>query len=178
VPWREAVAGLRRLGDFPFANPAPRGTPRVSDAGLPGEDRSNLYICLSCWRDGTAPKAEGARTDGRRLFEAVEVLLAEMGEDAPVEAMPTLCFANCKQGCSAAIGAPGKWSYLLGRLGPEHAADLLIYAAAYRQARAGVVLPSGRPASLQHSVIARFPAYLDADTLATMRLAAMKDAAE
>ena len=169
MPWREAVAGLPAWGLLPFANPAPRGTPRVSDAGLPGEDRPKLYICLSCRREGTTPEAEGARADGRRLFEAVEALLAEMGEAAPVEAVPTLCFANCEQGCSAAIGAPGKWSYLMGRLGPEHAADLLAYAVAYRQARAGVVLPSGRPASLQHTVIARFPAYLDADYLAAMR---------
>lgn len=150
----------------------------MSDAGLPGEDRPKLYICLSCRREGTTPEAEGARADGRRLFEAVEALLDEMGAAAPVEAVPTLCFANCEQGCSAAIGAPGKWSYLMGRLGPEHAADLLAYAVTYRKARAGVVLPSGRPASLQHTVIARFPAYLDADYLAAMKDAAMKDAAE
>jgi predicted metal-binding protein len=150
----------------------------VSDAGLPGEDRPNLYVCLSCWREGTAPKPEGVATDGRRLFEAVETLLDKMGTDAPVEAVPMLCFANCEQGCSAAIGAPGKWSYLMGRLGPEHAEDLLTYATAYRKARAGVVLPSGRPSSLQHTVIARFPAHLDAAYLDAMRLAATKDAAE
>ena len=77
-----------------------------------------------------------------------------------------------------AIGAPGKWSYLLGGLGPEHAADLLTYASAYAEAKAGVVLPSGRPASLQQAVIARFPTHLDAATLDAMRLAAMPEAAE
>jgi predicted metal-binding protein len=46
----------------------------------------------------------------------------------------------------------------MGELTPEHAADLLTYAAAYAKAKTGVVLPSGRPASLQTSVIARFPA--------------------
>ena len=46
----------------------------------------------------------------------------------------------------------------MGELTPGHAADLLTYAAAYAKAKTGVVLPSGRPASLQTSVIARFPA--------------------
>jgi predicted metal-binding protein len=111
--------------------------------------------------------------DGRRLFDAVQALLMQMGEAAPVRAIPTLCFANCERGCSVAIGAPGKWSYLLGGLGPEQADDLLTYAVAYAKAKAGVVLPSGRPTSLQTAVIARFPAHLDA-----AYLDAMKDAAE
>jgi predicted metal-binding protein len=72
-----------------------------------------------------------------------------------------LCFANCERGCSVAIAAAGKWTYLLGELGPEHAADLLTYAATYNNSRGGVVLPSKRPASLERAVIARFPAYLD-----------------
>lgn len=123
--------------------------------------RAELYVCLSCWRRGIKCEAEGVSTDGKRLFDQVTSRLAELGRDAPVRAIPILCFANCERGCSVAIASPGKWSYLLGELGPEHAADLLTYAATYNQARAGVVLPSKRPASLEHAVIARFPAHLD-----------------
>jgi hypothetical protein len=39
--------------------------------------------------------------------------------------LPTLCFANCERGCSVGIAATGKWSYVMGELTPEHAADLL-----------------------------------------------------
>jgi predicted metal-binding protein len=127
---------------------------------VPGDDRPTLYICLSCRREGTTPAPEGEATDGRRLFEAVQSLLADTGDGAPARAVPVLCFANCERGCSAAIAAPGKWSYLMGRLGPEHAPDLLTYAGVYRKSRAGVVLPSGRPASLRDTVIARFPTHL------------------
>ena len=81
-----------------------------------------------------------------------------MGKDAPAQVVPTLCFANCERGCSVGLSAAGKWSYLVGEIGPEHASDLLTYATAYAKAKTGVVLPSGRPASLQTSVIARFPA--------------------
>lgn len=103
---------------------------------------------------------EGEPTDGRRLYEAVKALVDDLGHCAPAQVFPTLCFANCERGCTIGIAAPGKWSYLVGDLGPEHAADLLTYAAAYAKAKAGVVLPSGRPASLQTNVIARFPATL------------------
>lgn len=132
----------------------------MSDESVPREIRPQLHVCVSCWLGGVASAAEGAQTDGRRLYDQILSLLAEMGEAAPVEVRPTLCFANCERGCSAGIAAPGKWSYLMGDLGPEHAADLLTYCHAYASAKTGVVLPSKRPPSLEKTVIARFPAPL------------------
>ena len=127
---------------------------------VPLEPRPHLYVCVSCRGRGAEPVAEGEQTDGRRLYVAVKAL-ADMGKDAPAQILPTLCFANCERGCTAGLSAAGKWSYLVGEIGPEHAGDLLIYAAAYAKAKTGVVLPSGRPASLQTSVIARFPAPIE-----------------
>jgi predicted metal-binding protein len=128
---------------------------------MPLELRPCLYVCVSCRRQGAEPAAEGEPTDGRRLYDALKSLADGMGGDAPAQVLPTLCFANCERGCSVGVAASGKWSYLVGEIGPEHAADLLTYAAAYAKAKAGVVLPSGRPASLQTSVIARFPASIE-----------------
>src|SRR6476660_579467 len=131
----------------------------VSDGiDVPLLNRPHLYICLSCRCRGADDVHEGEQTDGRRLYEAVKALADDMGHDAPVQVLPTLCFANCERGCSVGIAAAGKWSYLVGEIGPEHAADLLTYASAYAKAKTAVVLPSGRPPSLQTSVIARFPA--------------------
>lgn len=133
------------------------------------EERPSLLICVSCWRGGVAPPGfESMETDGRKLYERTKALAESMGDAMPARVVPNLCFANCERGCSAGIAAPGKWSYLMGDLGPEHAEDLLAYAATYGSAKAGVVLPSKRPASLEKTVIARFPA-APAD---------MKDAAE
>jgi predicted metal-binding protein len=128
---------------------------------VPEANRPQLYICISCRCRGADAAAEGEPADGLRLYDAVRSLVVEMGPAAPVQVLPTLCFANCERGCTAGITAPGKWSYLVGELAPELAADLLTYSAAYAKAKTGVVLPSGRPASMQTSVIARFPAYLE-----------------
>ena len=65
--------------------------------------------------------------------------------------------ASCTRACTAAISTPGKWSYLLGGLDPDHAADLLTYAGIYAAHASGAVLPSRRPASLRNAVVARLP---------------------
>jgi len=131
----------------------------VSDGiAAPHNNCPYLYVCVSCRCRGAQPAPDGEPADGRRLYEAVKSLADSMGDDAPAKVLPTLCFANCERGCSVGIAATGKWSYVMGELTPENAADLLIYAAAYAKAKTGVVLPSGRPTSLQTSVIARFPA--------------------
>jgi predicted metal-binding protein len=134
----------------------------VSDGtNVPLEPRPRLYVCLSCRRRGAPVADEGDTTDGRRLYDALKARADAMGMDAPAQIVPTLCFANCERGCSVGIAAAGKWSYLVGEVGPEHAADLLAYAATYATAATGVVLPSKRPASLQTNVIARFPAFFE-----------------
>ena len=61
------------------------------------------------------------------------------------------------QACSAAVSAPGKWSYILGFLTPDRAADLLEYGRAYANSEKGIVLRKERPDSLRNSIVARIP---------------------
>jgi predicted metal-binding protein len=119
----------------------------------------DLFICTTCQCRGAEPVADGDIADGLRLYRAVEARLAAMREPAPVRLHAISCFANCERGCSAAIAAPGKWSYLMGGLDAGLAGDLLTYAEAYRRSASGVLLPSRRPAALRDAVIARFPAH-------------------
>ena len=122
-------------------------------------------FCLRAAEGVAGDRAEGLEQHGNSPLHAagkrqrmLSALIAEMGTDAPAQVLPILCFANCERGCSAGISAAGKWSYLMGDLAPEHAADLLAYAETYAKAKTGVVLPSKRPPSLEKTVIARFPA--------------------
>ena len=55
---------------------------------------------------------------------------------------------------------PGKhFGYLLGRLTPEQAQDILDYARLYGASATGAVMPSRRAASLANAILSRFPAY-------------------
>ena len=122
--------------------------------GLPvSESLPYLHVCTTC-RAGR-PLAEGETAPGQYLHDAVAGLL---GDGSPVALLPVVCLASCERGCTAAISAPGKWSYLLGGLSAVDAADLLTYGAAYAASRTGTVLPSKRPASLARAILGRFPA--------------------
>ncbi len=115
-------------------------------------DRPVLHVCTTC-RAGL-PLAEGQTPPGRHMLDAVAALVAE---NPLVEVREVACLSSCETGCAAAISAPGKWTYLLGRLDTALAPDLLTYAAAYAASRTGTVLPSKRPASLGRMVLGRVP---------------------
>ena len=112
-----------------------------------------LHICITCRAGATL--AEGQAPPGAQLHAA---LAARPDAATLLRLAPVACLANCTRGCSAAISAAGKWTYLLGGLAPQHAADLLLYAAQYAASANGTVLPSRRPASLRGAVLARVPA--------------------
>ncbi|MBO1075161.1 DUF1636 family protein [Roseomonas marmotae] len=120
--------------------------------------RPVLHICVTC-RAGR-PLAEGEVPPGRHLHDAVAAQLEGL-EAPPVELRAVKCLAACDHGCTAAMTAPGKWGYLLGRLDLSHAADLLAYGAAYAASGSGAVLPSRRPASLRSVVLGRIPSLME-----------------
>ncbi len=109
------------------------------------DQRAVLHVCTTCRAD-----------PGAALHARLAALLAER-PDAPVRLLEVKCLSNCDHGCSAAIAMPGKWSYLLGGLDLDRAADLLEYAAIYAASKTGVVMPSRRPASLASMVHGRIP---------------------
>ncbi len=112
---------------------------------MPERDVPSLHVCITC-REG----------EGARLHAALGALLPPEGP--LVTLREVTCMASCTSGCTAAISAPGKWSYILGALSVDHAPDLLTYAAIYAAHPSGAVLPSRRPESLRQSVVARLPA--------------------
>ncbi|WP_419900033.1 DUF1636 domain-containing protein [Roseomonas sp. USHLN139] len=113
-----------------------------------------LTVCTSCRAGQTL--AEGQTPPGRLLHDALAEALG--AHPAPPLALRGVaCMAACSRGCTAAIAAPGKWTYLLGGLGQDQVDDLLTYAAAYAAHASGALLPSRRPESLRGAVIARLP---------------------
>jgi predicted metal-binding protein len=114
--------------------------------------RPRLIVCIACRAGRTL--ADGETPPGAKLHAAVQALLAD---PAAIDLREIACLANCERGCSAAIAMPGKWTYLLGRLDPALAGDLLTYAGIYAASANGTVMPSRRPASLRDVIVGRVP---------------------
>jgi predicted metal-binding protein len=108
----------------------------------------SLHVCVTCGHpDEPRP--------GLILHDRIAAL---MGAGEPFALKPVTCLSRCGDGCSVAATAPGKWGYLLSRLTPDDAADLIDYARAYAAAPTGTVMPSRRAPSLKSVVVGRIPA--------------------
>ncbi|TGN55935.1 DUF1636 domain-containing protein [Paracoccus liaowanqingii] len=114
--------------------------------------RAVLHVCTTCrGTDAAAPDAEGPRPGA--------TLLAALADAAPdgVEIRAVECLSACSQGCSVALSAPGKWSYVYGRLMPGDADQILSGARAYAATADGIVPWRERPAIFRKQSLARIP---------------------
>lgn len=121
--------------------------------------RAVLHVCTTCRGFSPAPvdPVDGVVSDdprpGTRLHEAL--VLAGLPDG--VELRPVECLSACSQGCSVALSAPGKWTYVYGRLSDTDAADILAGAAAYAATDDGLVPWRERPVIFRKQSLARIP---------------------
>lgn len=110
-----------------------------------------LHVCITC-RAGQSIE-EGETTPGARLHEAI----LKAGAPPGVTVVPVECLSACSQGCSVALSAPGRWSYVYGRLSDANAGDVVAGAAAYAAAPDGIVPWRSRPEIFRKQSLARIP---------------------
>jgi predicted metal-binding protein len=110
-----------------------------------------LHVCITC-RAGQA-LGEGETTPGARLHAAI----LDTGAPDGVTIVPVECLSACNQGCSVALSAPGRWSYVYGRMSETNAADIVAGAAAYAAAPDGIVPWRTRPEIFRKQSLARIP---------------------
>jgi len=110
-----------------------------------------LHVCITC-RAGQSIE-EGQPTPGARLRDAI----LDAGVPAGVDLVPVECLSACSQGCSVALSAPGRWSYVYGRLSDANAGDVVAGAAAYAAAPDGIVPWRARPEIFRKQSLARIP---------------------
>ncbi len=105
------------------------------------------------------PAVDDDRADlrpGARLLAEVEQRLAADG-DKGIDVVPANCLSNCPRGCSAAVSASGKWTYVIGDLDPDrHAGDIIDFARqhrahASRACRSGATAPSMSASTPSHA---------------------------
>ena len=116
------------------------------------DTRAQIHVCISC--RANQPLVPGQAVLGQQLYDGVK---AAIGGNVTLRQI--VCLGNCAQGCSVAVSQPGKWSYLLGHLRPEQAADVASYAQAYAASTDGTVWRSGRAESLRDAIVARIPGF-------------------
>ena len=112
---------------------------------------ATLHVCMTC--KAGLPLEEGATPPGALLHAA----LMAGGASDTVRIIPVECLSACSQGCAVALSAPGKWSYVYGRLTPADAAEVLAGAAAYAEAPDGIVPWRSRPVIFRKQSLARIP---------------------
>jgi predicted metal-binding protein len=82
----------------------------------------------------------------------------ETGKGAGIELLPTECLSGCKRGCTVAVEAAGKWSYVIADLDPEkHATGIVTFAEQYAAQPDGVPIWRERPEIIKRSVLAGIP---------------------
>ena len=115
---------------------------------------STLYVCVTCRGNGDV--GGGEPRPGARLLTAIEQGSAEAGEGVAVVGVE--CLSNCSRSCSAAVAAPGKWTYVIGNLDPErHASDILAFAHQHSAHDLGLPVWRERPEHIRKNTIARVP---------------------
>ncbi|MBV9533259.1 MAG: DUF1636 domain-containing protein [Bradyrhizobium sp.] len=110
-----------------------------------------LHVCITCRAGQTIRDDEP--TPGTRLRDA----LLEVGVPEGVNLVPVECLSACSQGCSVALSAPGRWSYVYGRLSDANARDVIAGALAYAAAPDGIVPWRSRPEIFRKQSLARIP---------------------
>ena len=110
-----------------------------------------LHVCITC-RAGQTPR-DGETTPGARLYAAI----LNKGAPEGVNLVPVECLSACSQGCSVALSAPGRWSYVYGRLSEANATDVIAGASAYAAAPDGIVPWRSRPEIFRKQSLARIP---------------------
>jgi len=125
-----------------------------------------LHVCITCRAGQTLQ--DGEATPGARLYAAI----LDHGAPEGVNLVPVECLSACSQGCSVALSAPGRWSYVYGRLSEAHASDVVAGAAAYAAAPDGLVPWRSRPEIFRKQSLARIP------PIATSPTAVLPEAAE
>jgi predicted metal-binding protein len=110
-----------------------------------------LHICMTC--KAGLPVEEGTAPMGAQLYAAIAALPAPQG----VEIIQVDCLSACNTGAAVALSAPGRWSYVYGRMTAENAADILLGAEAYARAPDGLVPWRERPVIFRKQSLARIP---------------------
>ena len=115
---------------------------------------TTITICTTCRNEATRDSKESPPTG-----EAFAATVAATASGTRVRVRGVACLMGCSHGCNAAISAPGKMAYVLGRFDgtQEDAQALIDYATLHAESDAGIVPFRQWPQGVKGHFIARVP---------------------
>ncbi|MBM0744010.1 DUF1636 domain-containing protein [Phormidium sp. CLA17] len=125
-------------------------------------DQHIMFVCTSCasaHRTKQAIRVSG----GERLLGQLQALHHDTPLQAEFSIQPVECLSACEQDCAIALIAPGKPTYLFGRLPVEEeqlestAAAILAFAGQYHAKSDGSISYIKCPELLKKRVLAKVP---------------------
>ena len=114
-----------------------------------------LLVCVTC--RSSAPSYLLQDADEPREGAALLDALRAAGVPDSVRVVPVECLSNCTRGCTVALRAPGRWSYVYGNLDVSLTDVLVEGVARYAAAPDGLVPWRERPEHFRKNCIARLP---------------------
>ncbi|MEL7543284.1 MAG: DUF1636 domain-containing protein [Pseudomonadota bacterium] len=122
--------------------------------------QTHILVCGTCKPEGFT--GDDAERPGNILARAIATATqsADASSGGPQIAVKWVqCLSVCKRPCTAAISAPGKFTYVVGDLDPQaDVVDLLEFARLYGESDDGVTPWRARPECVRKHTIARVPA--------------------
>ena len=133
------------------ARPIGRAFLAIPQPNLDGPMTVTLHVCTTC-KAGEVVE-DGQPLPGARLHAAL--MAGEIPDGLRIVGVE--CLSACNSGAAVALSAPGRWSYVYGRLTETDAPDILLGAAAYAAAPDGIVPWRARPVIFRKQSLARIP---------------------
>ncbi len=120
---------------------------------------TTITVCTTC-RNTEARGIKDSPPTGEAFAETVAV----SARGTPVNIRGVACLMGCDHGCNAAISAPDKMTYVLGRFDgtTEDARALVEYAVLHAESETGIVAFRQWPTGVKGHFIARVPPIADA----------------
>lgn len=109
-----------------------------------------LFVCALC-RSKT-PTGPNGLSGGQQLIDQLQQELQAIEECDRIRLQPVRCMAACERGCTAALAAPDKLTFILHDLSPEKSApELAQFCRQYLACPDGKVPYSERSAAIKQS---------------------------
>lgn len=122
-----------------------------------GMNEAVVHVCTNCQHPDYKARRLG-KVGGEAFPEILKTALEEQGLNRTFKIELITCLGNCKKRCRISVGAPGRWSWLIGDLSPEDDfTELMDFLQSWQGAENGLIPKAERSKWLLRHGLGRVP---------------------